>query len=418
MSQLSLSKLYGDSTLLFKSDIDTMLSELETKTNGNIDSDNVASGWASWNQVTLDKDSDYTFGTTNTGIVRFYSSTNELVFAHSTTAYDTIFKIGGTEVARVDASGNFAVKKDIYFYNRSTTFPLSRLIGAYQKPVLVYSDGTTINVEQNTETSGRTLIVFPAGPIAVTEDIALTHKFRQLKTSATANGYASGQTGAADSGMRSGVTLTANTWYFVYACVVNYGDDAGDNFILVADDTSPKPSNWGTLNTRYGSGMWVYLGAFRYGHGAAQTTTMIPFLYDHQGWCHFTGRAAANDFFGIRVVSDTLVSSTSYTAMFTLTAANSGNAAPDTASVVKVAVRVDMDGDSHMHGLFAFGLSTTSILWDMPTFGDNLTIGEYHGWHTKLPNNQGIQVLAKRGTDASDDFNMAIYISAFLDEWL
>lgn len=422
MSQLALSKLYGDSTLLFKADFDTMWSELETKTNGNIDSDNVASGWASWNQVTLSKDSDYTFGTTNSGIVRFYTSTNEFVFAHDTTAKDTIFKIAGTEVARIDSSANFSVKKDIYFYNRSTVFPLSRLLGVYQKPVLVYSDGTTINVEQNTETANRTLIVFPAGPIAVTEDISLTHKFRQLKTSASANGYASGQTGAADSGMRVGVTLTANTWYFVYAVVVQFGDDAAggaDNFILVADSTSPKTSNWSTLDTRYGAGMWLYLGAFRYGHGGASTTTMIPFLYDHQGWCHFTGRAAANDFFGIRVVESTTVSSTSYTSMFTATAADSGNAVPDTMSALKLAYRLDVDADGHMHGLCAFGISTTSILWDMPSFGDNLNVGEYHGWHTKIPNNQGIQLLARKGVvDANDDFLMVVYITAFLDEWV
>lgn len=419
MSQLALSKLYGDLTLLFKSDIDTMWTELETKTNGNLDSDNVQAGWASWNQVTLSKDTDYSMGSTTSGFVRYYTSTSEFVFAHDTTARETIFKIGGTEVARIDSSANLKVKKDIYFANRSTTYPLSYLIG-YQKPVLVYVNSTDIRVEQNTNTANRTLIVFPAGPIAVTEDTGVTHKFRMLKTSATANGYASGHTGAADSGLRTGLTLTANTWYFVYAVVVQYGDDAAggaDNFILVVDDTNPTTGNWSTLDTRYGAGMWVYLGMFRYGHGGAATTTVIPFVQDHQGWLSFTGRAASNHFFGIWI-NTADPSSTSYTSLQTFSAANSGNAAPANASIIKAAIRIGADADNHMLGNFILTDSSLATLWTMPSFGDLLSNSELHGWEFKIPNGQDIVLRAKRATGTDTDFQTDTYIMAVLDEWV
>lgn len=416
MSTLALSKLYGDLTLLFKSDIDTMWTELEAKTNGNIDSDNLQDGIFTWDMVTLDKDADYTFGTTETGIVRYYSSTNEFVFAHDTVDKSTYIKIAGNTRVQVDESANLLVQKDIFFYNRSTTYGLQYLL-QYQKPVLVYVNSTDIKVEQNTATANKTLIVFPAGPISVVEDVSATHKFRMLKTSATANGYGSTHTGAADSGMRTGLTLAANTWYFVYAVVVRYGDDAGNNFILVGDDTNPTPANWATLDTRYGAGFWVYLGMFRRGHGGAQTTTVIPFVQDHQGWLTFTGRAAADNFFGIRVASTT-ISSTSLTTIASFSAADSGNAAPANVSVIKGTYRPVGDGDSVFHGRVCLTDSSDLLLWNMPSFGTNLSDTEAHGWEFKVVNNIGAKLKGARGSSSSDDFDVTAYISAVLDEWV
>lgn len=414
MSALALTKNYGDLTLLFKSDVHGMWDELEAFTNGGLTSDNVNAGWAKWSQVTLDKDESFTLGTTESGILRYYDTEDLLVFAHDTTARETIFKVGGTEIMRVDASANLKVDTDIFFYNRNTTYGLAYLLG-YQKPVLVYSDSTTINVEQNTRTGNTTLIVFPAGPIAVLEDVSSTHKFRSLKTSATANGYISTHTGAADSGMRVGLSLSANTWYFVYAVVVNYGDDAGDNFILVGDDTNPTPGNWATLDTRYGAGMWVYLGCFRRGFGTAQTTTVIPFVQDHQGWHTFTSRAAADMFFGI-CTDDTSSSSTSYTTVTTFSAGNSGDAVPANCSMLKVTARTEADADGDMQGALALYDSSDNVLHYLPSFGNNLTSTEAHGWEFKIPNSQGIKLKAKHGS-SGEDFDIEVQISAVLDDW-
>lgn len=422
MSTLVLPKTYGDLDLLFAADVNDMWNTLEYKTNGDIDEDNVNANWASLSQLTLSKDVTYTMGTTNTALLKFVTLTNQFVFAHLTTARNFLFKVGASEVARVDADKNFICKKPAYFYNRNTVYDLTRLL-AYQKPVIIYVDGTTINVEQNIDTANRTLIVFPAGPIHVTEDVSVTHKFRQLRTGSLANGYRTTDTGAADSGMRrndglgTALSLTANTWYFVYACIVLGGDDAGNNFILVADDTSPKTANWSTLDTRYGAGCWVYLGAFRYGHGGAATTTMIPFVYDHQGWLSFVGRAASNNFFGIRIYSGDVILGV-YTTIATFNAANSGNAAPDTMSALKVTYRPVTDGDGDMMGQLVFGNSTSNVLWEMPSFGNNLSAGEAHGWEAKIANGKGIKLLGIRGGASAEDFSITVYISAVLDEWV
>jgi hypothetical protein len=57
-----------------------------------------------------------------------------------------------------------------------------------------------------------------------------------------------------------------NTWYYVYCVLVQYGTDAnGSNSILVADTTSPVAANIATLNTRYGTNTWIYMGLVRNG---------------------------------------------------------------------------------------------------------------------------------------------------------
>ncbi len=394
MSNLSLTKEYGDLTLLFAADVHNMWTELETKTNGNLASDNVASGWATWSQVTLSQDVDYSLGVTPSHYMYHKSSTSAFVFANITTQRDFYFKLGGTTYGTLDTSNNLVLTKDIMFYNKSTVYPLSYLIG-YTKPVLTYIDDNSINVEQNTTTSARTLIVFPTGPIAVTEDTTSTHKFRQLKLDATANGYASGHTGAADSGLKSGLTLTANTWYFVYAVVVQGGDDAAnDNFVLVINDTNPSPSNWGTLDTLFTAGNWVYLGLFRYGFGSTLDTTLVPFVQDHNGWHTFTSRAATNDFFGIKT-AEVSVTSTSYATLETYTAADSGDAAPATCSHIKFSYRVT--GPAEMNGNFILTDGSDNVLYDLPSFAVLLEVDEAHGWQFTIPN-VGLKLKAKTGT--------------------
>lgn len=382
MSALTLTKNYGDLTLLMASDLHGMWTELETKTNGNLDSDNVASGWASFSQLTMSKDTVYSMGATDSGTIFFKSSTNEFVIGH-TAAKSYFVNIGGSQRFNCDTAGGIGANYDVYFYNRSTTYPLSYLI-QYQKPVLVYVDSSTINIEQNTTTANRTLIVFPAGPIAVTEDVSSTHKFRQLKLTATANGYSAAHTGAADSGKYAGLTLADNTWYFVYAVVVQGGNDAGNNFILVVDDTSPKTSNWSTLDTQFGSGMWVYVGMIRIGHGLADESTLVPFQYDHQGWLTFTGRATSDDFFGIKIANSSITSTTVGTVV-SVTAADSGHAAPDTCSLMKISYRPKGSGDN-WNGTFYVTDSSDNVLMDLPSFGPNLATTDAHGFSFKVPN--------------------------------
>lgn len=394
MSSLALTKEYGDDTLMFASDVHNMWTELETKVNGQIASDNVTTGWASWSNVTLSQDVDYALGATSSAYFYYSDTNNELVFAHVTTARSFLFMLGSAEYGEIDSSGNLLIEKDVVFYNRSTVYPLSYLIG-YKKPVLVYDDTTSIRIEQNTTTANRTLIVFPAGPIAVTEDTSSTHKFRQLKIDATANGYSAAHTGAADSGMYVGLTLTENTWYFVYAVVVQGGDDAvNDNFILVVRDVNPSPSNWGTLNSNFGSGMWVYVGLFRYGYGTTSGDSIVPFVQDKSGWHMFTGRAATDNLFGIKIAEGT-ISSTSYSTIETLTPANSGDAAPATCSHMRLSVRPVAVAE--MNGNMIITDGSDNVLWDLQSFAVNLEVTEAHGMSWVVPNVSSLKLKAKTG---------------------
>jgi hypothetical protein len=395
MSALSITKNYADSTLLLTSDIHGMWTELETKTNGNIDDDNVVSGFTSWSNVTLAKDTLFTMGATGSSYFYYRDTQDELVFSFLTTQRSVLFKLGGTTKVDFDSNSDMNIKTDVFFFNRSAVYGLASLIG-YQKPVLVYEDSTTVRVEQNTTTANRTLITFPTGPIAVTEDVTATNKFRKLKLDAVANGYSSSHTGAADSGMKSGLSLTANTWYFVYAVVVQGGDDAAaDNFILVVDDTSPVHTNWSTLDTRYTSGMWIYLGPLRYGHGESNTEELVPFVQDHTGWITFTGRADTDDFFGIKV-ANAGITSTSYATMETFAPASSGDAAPANCSHMRISYRPVADG-AEMNGNIILTDGSDNVLWDLPSFAVNLAVEDAHGWSVKIPNVSSIKIKGKTG---------------------
>ena len=390
MTALTLTKTYGDLELLFKSDIDDMWTELEAFTNGGITDDNVNVGWASFSQIELADGSDFYLGD---GIIIDFEDDDLRMFFDEDEPHEINLKINGDLKVNIDNSGNFYAQDDTFFETTSN-YSLAMLVN-YCKPVLVYVDGTTVNLQQNVTVANRTLVVFPSGPIDVTEDVSSTHKFRQLKTSATANGYATGHTGAADSGMKSGLSLTENTWYFVYAAVVRAGDDIG-NFIMVVDDTSPIPSNWSTLDSVYGAGNWVYLGPLRYGHGEVAATTLVPFVMDHQGWVTFIGAGETNNFFGIRLAS-TVVSTTSYDTIWEEQTGNEGESIPANFSAVKITYRpVDAD-DAEMTGQMVVTDNNNNILQVLPAFSTLLEVGEAHGYEVKIPTGIGAKLRGRIG---------------------
>lgn len=389
MTALTLTKEYGDSELLFKSDIDNMWTELESFTNGNITADNINTGWASFSQVELEEDDDFYLGSAI--ILRFSEDT--MYFLFDETPKEVRFKIDGDTKLTIDTSGNVSSALDIFTEDNSD-YSIGMLLN-YCKPVLVYTDSTTVSMQQNTTTANRSLIMFPVGPVNVTEDISSTHKFRQLKIDATANGYATAHTGAADSGVKSGLSLTENTWYFVYAVIVRGGDDLG-KFIMVVDDTDPTPQNWTTHDTTYGAGKWVYLGPLRYGHGEANTTALIPFLMDHQGWVSFVGGAETDNFFGIRLAS-TIISTTSYDTVWEEQTGNEGESIPANFSAVKITYRPVDGDDTEMTGQMVITDNNNNVMSLLPAFSVLLDAGEAHGFEVKVPTGIGVKLKARIG---------------------
>jgi hypothetical protein len=420
MSTLSLTKSYGNTQLLFADDVHQMWDELEAFVNGNITADNLNSGIFNLHMVDLTNDISWTMGTTDSAYMRYDSAEDDWIFANTSSGDEIIFKVNDTEVARIDNSKSLILKKDVY-YPSDATFSLKRMIGNYTKPVLVYTDSTTIDIENNTETSSGTLIVFPSGPIETVEDISLTHKFRRIKTNASANGYLASHTGAADSGVRVGVTLSANTWYFVYAAKILGGDDIGE-FIGVIDSTSPDYANHSTLDGRYGADNWVYLGAIRIGHGEAATTTLVAFSQDKSGWTQFTGRAETGDYFGIKVLTATVTqhTTTGLQAQQAFTNGESGDSIPAVFSAFQGCWRVEYDaGDSEKNGVLAIGSASTNLQFHLPSFADGFDGTEPHAGQFKIANSGDMTLYAARifGFTA-DDFTLKVYIQGFLDEYV
>lgn len=142
----------------------------------------------------------------------------------------------------------------------------------YKRPNLTWVSVTTVDVDSNTGTANQTKIVFPDGNYrSVTEDTAVTNKYRRLDITAAVE-FTSG---TEDSGVRSGITEAANTWYAIYAVKSTINTA---NFVLAADTTLPTQANFSTLNGRYGTNGWVYLGLIRNGDGAAATSDICNFV--------------------------------------------------------------------------------------------------------------------------------------------
>lgn len=142
----------------------------------------------------------------------------------------------------------------------------------YKRPNLSFNSVTTVDVMNNTGTANQTKIVFYDGETrSVTEDVASTTKYRRFDITATAEFT----TGTEDSGLRSGISEIANTRYAIYAVksAINTA-----NFVLAGDTTFPTQGNYSTLNTRYGTLGWVFLGYIFNGAGQGGNSDICDFI--------------------------------------------------------------------------------------------------------------------------------------------
>jgi hypothetical protein len=299
MGTLTITKAYAALNPLLEAHIDNFRTGLLTLFNTDKFSSANFSGSLTFtstkfstNELTTTDNSNLTFGTDDDGTIGLDSSAH-LVF-NTTTSNCTITFTAGSKNT-VMKTTQIDVPGDIVIGAGGSGYGVLFLLGKYRKPVLVYSTSTVINLEQNSGTTDQTVLALPKYVIAVTETIDANSKYRSASISNTANGYDSDDTGAARGGKRQGLTLTTNSWYAVYGTRVRYGSDAGNKFIMVIDDTLPTQANWSTLDTRYGTEEWVYLGLIRYGYGANQTdSAIIPFVYTNKGWCYFTGNGGTS----------------------------------------------------------------------------------------------------------------------------
>jgi hypothetical protein len=295
MPALSITKGYSSGNILTEAHLDNFRSALLTLINTTkLDVDNFAAAMAitdakfSGDDLTTTDNSFINFGDDDDGKIGLDASKNFCIKT-MTSGCLLEFYAGNTRTLCFDAD-NMKLYGDLYFGLGQSTYSLLYMISRYKKPVIEYASTTRINIQSNTGTSSETLLALPGRMLAVTESTGTSAKFRSAVITNTANGYLSSHTGNARGGKRDGLSLTSDTWYPVYAVRVRYGNDAGNNFIMVFDDNMPTQGNEATLNLRYGTNEWVYLGLVRYGYGATTPSTeIIPFKYSSKGWCSLYG---------------------------------------------------------------------------------------------------------------------------------
>lgn len=136
----------------------------------------------------------------------------------------------------------------------------------YRRPNLVFISISTVDVEANTDTTSQRAVMFPDG------EIRLSTTQNHFRFDITRNTVLSGNK---QSGLRTGLSQTNNTWYALYA--VKASDNTSD-LLLVGDTLLPLQANVATLNANFGTNAWVYLGMVRNGNNNDVVTGILSFV--------------------------------------------------------------------------------------------------------------------------------------------
>lgn len=274
------------------------------------------------------------------------------------------------------------VPGDIIVAKGNANRTVLQALSSYKKPVLEWASSTDVKVQNNSSSSNETILFFPTFVVAVEESLAGgSPKFRQASLTTTANGYGTLDTGAARGGRRSGVSLTTNSWYAVYACKVRSGSDYNATtakFILVYDTTLPYPTNESALDGYYGSGCWLYLGLVRYGFGAFGNSSAIPkFKYSNKGWCYFYDCDVGAALGGLALAYSTTDADDSATEFLALSSGMSGQVIPDLVGHIDLNIFRNYVSDWYIKD------SSGDIIWRGGWQTDDGTIP--HGFRVTLP---------------------------------
>lgn len=179
------------------------------------------------------------------------------------------------------------------------------LLARYRKPRLRYVDDNIFDIEPNAA-DGNTYIM---GRDRLWKVFDTT-----CSLAVDANGETAADAGTAVSGRAAGEARTDNTWRYVYAVEVQYGTQAdGIQCILVAYSVSPESANLATINTKFGTGKWVYVGLIRNGWNIASNgAKIVPFINDECGYMRFTQTLTTNEPMGIQLATADSTSSLTY----------------------------------------------------------------------------------------------------------
>jgi hypothetical protein len=265
-------------------------------------------------------------GTSKWQVLSAENSSSTVAILNNSTGTNDILdcRDNGSSVFKVADGGTVTLTGALIVPTITVTTLTHGLIG-YRQPNLKYVSATAVDVESNTGTSNQTTVLFRDGSLrSVTEDTASTNKYRRFLITAAAE-FTSG---TEDSGLRSGISEVANTRYAIYA--VKSVIDA-TKFVLAGDTTFPTQSNVATLNTRYGTSGWVFLGYLFNGNGQAGSSDIMDFLQAGPSM-DFRNTNSAGVGAGLGILMATTAGATTLTYTY---AAGSGNAQiPDTITKV------------------------------------------------------------------------------------
>lgn len=289
-----------------------------------------------------------------------------------------------------------------------TTIPYETFlttISGYRRPRITWVSVTTVDVENNTGTLNQTKIVFPDGTTrSVTEDTSSTNKYRRFIITAAAE-FTSG---TEDSGVRSGIAEANNTWYAIYAVksVIS-----ASNFVLAGDTTLPLQTNFSTLNSRYGTNGWVYLGLIRNGDSGTALGDILKFTQSGNTTL-FTNTLSAGDLAaggtlgqnGILEASGT--GAASYTA--TYTAGTGDNEYPGNITMALWQISAENSAAALEHRICDAAAAYNIAKMYTPAAGQEL-LDSY--WH---PIAQGLQINNALTTTIEADIILAGFIDGVL----
>jgi hypothetical protein len=271
---------------------------------GNLEASNLAAGTIPFSMLAMPGD-DQALAWESSGPTAMWDNT-ATQFELTNPNGDIVFKLTASstleEAVRfrssdgvLEVNGLLGIDNDVGREDQSIMWLLSR----YRKPRLEYVDDNIVQAEVNLTSTTQSFIML--------HDRLCLFADRTLSLAVGANGETTGDTGAAVSGLGAGVSRTANNWYFVYAVLVQFGDDNdGTKAILVANQTSPLAANIGTLNTAFGANKWVYMGVIRNGYNdGSATNVVVPFTYDAYGTLRFTQTTENNAPRGVRLATAT-----------------------------------------------------------------------------------------------------------------
>ena len=269
----------------------------------------------------------------------------------------------------------------------------------YRRPTIKRVTGSDSNqyieIEPNAVDANTSKIIFPDGDLRTVTETRLTWSGGNAVYVAFRNHGGGGETlslvATHNAGLLSSNPVVSAQWGFVYA--VKTTDDA-TKFVIAGCTIPPIQSNFATLNTRFGTDGWVYLGAYKMGETSGSTTTILDFRQSGNMSVFLAPYATTN--IAIQTSGYAVAfGAASASLTWTYAAGTSGVTVPANFTHLCLASLADTD---------ASNLMTIRDAGGVRSYGGGWTEGNEHLMLHWVPAAEGLQILA----DATDDLEIAL----------